>query len=234
MKKLFLLAAFAGITAFAKAQTTVTATVTTNGLAPVPAFKLGKPAAFFVFDTYLISTKRFSLEAAPDLGINLTNGQGWFGDTWLQANNKLDSAGRWTLSSAFNWSLIFTRHPDGTTTSTPYPTGRLRLKFLMDRHNAFDFESWYTKAVPLRDGIQGNYTSFQYIRIQPLGTFTASATLNLFHLQYSDGTKGFARALSGSIAHKSGLFIATQFTNRINATHVKAVHNFTIGYTRKL
>jgi hypothetical protein len=235
MKKLFLTLAIISIVGAVQAQS-ITALVTSNGLAPVPAFKLGKPAAFFVFDGNLITTKTFSLEAAPDLGINLTNGQGWFGDTWLQANKKLDSAGRWTFSTAINWSLIFTHHDDGSTTSTPYPTGRVRLKFVMNPKNTFDIESWYTEAVPLRDGIKGDYISFQYTRTQPIGpAFAASATVNLFHLDYNDGTKGFARSIIAVLSNRaSGVYIACQFTNDINATHVKSVHAFTVGITRTI
>ncbi|HTH93005.1 MAG TPA: hypothetical protein VL576_00805 [Candidatus Paceibacterota bacterium] len=235
MKKGFLtLIILVSIVSFAKAQS-ITAFVTSNGLAPVPAFKLGKPAAFLAFDGNIISTKRFSLEANPDLGIDLTNGQGWFGDTWLQGNLKLDTAGRWIASAAIDWSLIFVQQANGKTMSVPYPTTKLQMRFTMDPKNAFDLESWYTKAIPLSDGIAGTYTSFQYTRSQQLGsTYTISATANLFYLDYSDGTQGFARSISASLTHKSGVYVACQFTNDINAPHVTAVHAFTLGFTCKI
>lgn len=218
-----------------KAQTTISASYSTMGMAPVAAFKIPHPATFLVFDATLLKTDRFSWGVTPDLGVNMSNGQLWLGDTWMYGAFKLDSAGRWVASAAMDWSLVGSSQADGSTKSVPYPTGRLRLKFFMDSKNTFDVEWWSTRAVPLQDGIKGNYISFQYTRTQQLGSaFAVSGFVNLFHLDYSDGTKGFARSFIGSLSHKSGVYVACQFTNDINATHVHAGHAFTLGITRRL
>lgn len=232
MKKLIILALLAS-SSMGHAQS-VTATLTNFGMAPVPAFALRKPAAFVVFDAYLLKKKGFSIEVSPDLAINLTNGQGWFGDTWISVNKSLDTANHWLASVAVNWSIIFSEQSDGTMKSIPYPTERVRLQYVPNSKNTFDVEVWHTTTVPLKDGIKGEYVSFQYIRSQPMHAFVVAENLNLFHLGYSDGTKGFAGSCYTSVAHKSGFFIGYRYTHTISATHLTHAQSVIVGYTRKL
>lgn len=231
MKKI-LLVMFIATSSTAHAQT-ITATVTNFGMAPVPAFALKKPAAFFVYEGTLYKGKTFTLGVSPDLGINLTNGQGWFGDTWLSATKSLDTTGRFLASIAVNWSIIFSNQ-NGTTKSVPYPTERYRFQYIPDKKNLFDIEMWHTRAIPLKDGIRGSYISFQYTRSEKIHAYTLGGNANLFHLDYSDGTKGFAGAMYVSVMHKSGFFIGVKYMHTLNAVHVTHAQNVTIGYTRKL
>jgi hypothetical protein len=81
--------------------------VTNNGISPVPAFSLGKPA---LTANFYIHKKRFSYD--PDFGVGL-NGMPWYIDNWVRY--KLILRSRFNLGTGINGNLFFTEYktPEG-------------------------------------------------------------------------------------------------------------------------
>ena len=84
-----------------------TISLTNNGVAPIPAFSLGKPAMLVNFSIY---KKRFSYD--PNMAYRL-NGKPWFMANWF--HYKLIENPKFELRTGANFSLYFSHYetPDG-------------------------------------------------------------------------------------------------------------------------
>lgn len=238
MKKMFSLTFVILISWYSRAQT-VTAIVSNNGIAPIPAFSLNQPAAMVFLKTNI--TK--NLEFSPDITFDLRNGKGWFADTWIRWNQSLDTLNKWIATVGFDWSFFFQSYGtngDAITQTVRYPTYQAKLKFNQSKKNTFIFDYWYTYPATSEKqyGVKGSYVSLMYSRTQEYKKFTIGGNLNIFYISYSDGSKGFGSSYDGYVSHnKSGLFLGAQLIHSLSpqsSTNMKLNWNVSLGITRKL
>lgn len=229
-----LLVLFLGVTTL-KSQT-VTVITTTNGIAPIPAFTLGEPATLVFLNTNL--SKHFSF--SPDIAFSLKDGNFWFADLWLTYHTNLDSAKNWNMTIGVNCpSFVGGSTTDvignNVSTASAYSIGQLCLERKVGKSNLLVLNYWYLKAIDMSTGMKGSYLSLSYSIIKPIKDFSFALVPNLFYLNYSDGTKGFAGSLDAKFSHnKSGLFIAGQGMSPLVANKVKSGWNLSLGITRKM
>ncbi|MFA6355281.1 MAG: hypothetical protein WCW65_02560 [Candidatus Paceibacterota bacterium] len=215
---------------------TVTVVTTTNGIAPIPAFTLGEPAALVFLSTNLSEHFSFS----PDIAFSMKDGSFWFSDLWLRYHTNLDSAKKWTLIVAVDYPSFIggsATNAAGRKISTTeiYPTGQLCLEKKVRENNSLVLDYWYLKATDMITGIKGSYLSLSFYYNKPLKNLSFGLHPNLFYLNYSDGTKGFVGALDVKLSHnKSGLFFASQGISPLGAEKVRSGWNLSLGITRKM
>ncbi len=230
---LYLIAFLIGITSV-KAQTQTTFVVSTNGIAPIPAFNLGRPAILAFVKTPIVSRLTFE----PDFAFDLTNGKGWFADTWIRWYQPLDSSEKWVATVGFDWSLFFQPFqlapPSVPITQTVhYPTYQARLKFEPNKKHSVVADYWFTHPMEKEYGVMGSYASLCYTRTITKKTFSFVGKANAFFIGYSDGTKGFAASEDISVVHsKTGLFLNAQFLHTITANNVSPNWALAIGIER--
>ncbi|HVY35973.1 MAG TPA: hypothetical protein VG982_01700 [Candidatus Paceibacterota bacterium] len=236
MKKYWFFFIIFGIFSLTARTQTVTAIATTNGIAPIPAFTLNKPAALVYMNTSLGKDWEFD----PDVTFDLSNGNGWFMDIWNKKNFHLDTAGKFTLTVGADWSLFFQSYKDGkrVTQSVPYPTFEGKMRFVPDKKNSCTFDWWYTFATQKEFGVKGNYVSLMYTRSQEYKKITLLGDVNEFYINYSDGSRGLGASYDASIIHnRSGLFLGGQIVHSVSptsSTNIKFGWSVSVGITRKL
>lgn len=220
----------------ANAQT-ATFTFSQNGVAPIPAFTLGKPAGLVFFKTNL--TKH--LEFSPDVTFSLQDGRLWFSDLWFRYNFALDTANTWIATIGGDFPSYFGQPFTGARGENidqilRYPTCQAKLRHLFKDGNFIAFDYWYTQAIEAEYGVKGSYISLSYNWTKPLGKdFSFNTIPNVFFLSYSDGTNGFVSSLDASVSHtKSGLFIDLLGLTTITANNVNPTWSVSLGITRKL
>ena len=236
MKNLFMLfvVLFLGLNSIY--SQTVTVVTTTNGIAPIPAFTLGKPAALVFLSTNL--SKHFSF--SPDIAFSTKDGSFWFSDLWLRYHTELDSAKKWNMIVGVDYPSFIggsSTNASGKKISTIsiYPTGQLCLERKVGANHSLVLDYWYLKATDMSTGIKGSYLSLSFFYHKPLKDFSFGLHPNLFYLNYSDGTKGFVGALDVKLSHKkTGLFFASQGMSPLGADKVKSGWNLSLGITRKM
>lgn len=236
MKKLVILSFFALLSCTYIEAQEITAITTTNGIAPIPAFTLGKPAGLIFFETKL--NNHFSL--SPDVSFSLKDGNLWFSDLWIRYSFNPDTAKRWTVIIGVDYPAYIgksTIDENGRMISkvANYPTGQLCIKRNINKNNSITLDYWYLQAIDMTDGIKGSYLSLSYGFKKSLKTFSFGSNLNVFYLNYSDKTNGFAGSITAKLSHnKSGLFVSAQGMSPIKASKVNADWNASLGISRKL
>lgn len=234
MKKtlLFLLMVF--VATLASGQE-ITVIATNNGIAPVPAFTLGKPAGLVLMRMNL--TKH--LEFAPDINFSLEDGKLWFADLWLKYSFNLDSAKKWTAVVGIDFpsqvGQAFTFDGERIHQSVVYGILKSSLNYAINENNSVMLDYWYTYTSKLKYGVKGSYLSLLYTWKKPFKKFTIASNLNLFYINYSDGAKGLSGSVTTKLTHtKTGLFISTQEMSPLIAQKVNTEWNVSFGITRKV
>lgn len=236
MKRIFLLIFFGFLIPISSESQTITVLTTTNGIAPIPAFTLGEPAALLILDTKL--SKHLSL--TPDIAFSLKNGNLWFSDIWLRYTFNPDTAKKWAFivgldSPSFVGESTTNEVGKEIKRAANYSTAQLCVKRNVGKYNSIILDYWYLWAFDMTTGIKGNYISLSFNFMKPFEKFSLMSNPNIFHLNYSDGTKGFVGAIDFKLTHnKSGLFLASQGTTPISAKTVKSSWNISIGFSRKM
>lgn len=236
MKKLLLLLVILVCALQIKAQIrsqTVEISTTTNGIAPIPAFKLGEPAGLIFFNTSV--GKHFII--APDITFSLNDGKLWFSDVWVKYYWKLDSASRWTAIlgadfPSFIGQATIDNHGQKITKAENYPTGEIAIKYMLKNWDNITLDYWYLQALNMKTGIKGSYLSLSYNFSKNIwgDNFSIDCSPNIFYLNYSDGTNGFACSIKTSISHsKTGLFISTQEMAPLTVNNTTACWNISAG-----
>lgn len=236
MKNYFFITTFILCAYVCKGQSSAVFSITNNGIAPIPAFNLGRPSVSVFTEMKL--TKNLSF--CPDFALDATTGKGWYADTWLRWTQPLDSAGRWKAIVGFDWSYYFQAFELGTnkaiTQTVMYPTYQGKLIFSANSKSSFTTDFWYTYPISSEKeyGVKGMYISTKYTYSSHLGKkFDLSSGVNLFYINYSDGSNGFAASYDVSINHsKSGLFFTPQLLHSLSSqtqTKVKPNWNLTLG-----
>lgn len=237
MKQLLLIFSFLVLAVKSALAQTATFIFSQNGVAPIPAFNLGKPAGLVFFKTNLGKYLEFS----PDVTFSLKDGRLWFSDMWLRGNIPLDSTGRWIATIGVDFPSYFGQPFTGQSGEKidqilRYPTCQAKLRRTFKGGNTITFDYWYTQAIEAEYGVKGSYISLSCNWNKSLGAdFSFNAIPNLFFLSYSDGTKGFASSVNATVSHnKTGLFIDVLGLTSLTAKKVNPAYSVSLGITRKL
>lgn len=236
MKRLIVVLCVLSLSGYA--QSNATFAITNNGIAPVPAFNLGRPSVS-VFTEMKLSK---NLSFCPDFALDATTGRGWYADTWIRWTQQLDSTGRWKAVVGFDWSYYFQNFEVSTnkniTQTVMYPTYQAKLLFSPNDNNSITADCWYTYPIASEKqyGISGIYISTKYTNIKKISkAFNLVSGANLFYINYTDGSNGFASSYDANLIHnKSGLFVSPQILHSISPkeqTNVKFNWNISLGIT---
>ena len=220
-----------------RSQTT-TVIFTNNGIAPIPAFTLGKPAGLAFVNANISK----HIEIDPDVTFSLATGKLWFSDVWLKYSFWSDSTKKWLFTIGADFPSYFGQSYTDAAGKTIdqivlYPTAQLKVKHTINKNLTATLDYWYTQATKIEYGTKGSYISLStdWNKTLPKKVYSLELNPNVFYLTYSDGTKGLAGSFSVNLFHiKSGIFIGTQGLVPITVKSLKSTWNISVGLTRKL
>lgn len=217
---------------------TLTVMGTNNGIAPIPAFTLGKPAGLIFLKTNISK----HLEFSPDVAFNATNGKLWFTDLWLRYNwwAKKDTTKKTVVTVGVDFPSYFggTYMDQGKEISqlVVYYATQLKVKRFISKSLSVTADYWYSGPTEIKFGTKGHYLSISGEWEKELAKrYSFTINPNVFYLSYSDGTTGWAASTAVSIGHKkSGLFVGVSGLVPITSKQIKATWNISAGITRKI
>lgn len=221
----------------ANAQTTIFSKITSNGIAPIPAFTLGEPAWITTSNITLAKNFQFS----PTIGFGLLDFKMWFIDSWLRYNMPMFD-GKLIATAGFNYpgyvgekKVINNIKEDHIVRCL---NAQAKVQYVMNESNSLILDYWYI-LVPRTKGVQdyGHYLSLVYSLEKSIrGKLFFGSDINLFYLFYNseDLAQGLASSLEFFAGHKkTGLFIGTQFFVPINLPSEFA-WNVSVGIKKEL
>lgn len=213
MKKILFFALLVILPFGLNAQNALSFKMTTNGIAPIPAFTLGEPAGIISLNCNI--TKNFEID--PLVGFSLKDGKLWFSDSWLRYNIPM-LKGKLIVTAGFNFPSYVGEKIKVGGKEIDQITRCLNLqskfRYIINESNSLVFDYWYILVPRLETKDIGHYISLVYDWEKEIkGKVNLGVSVNAFYLTYQ-GEKpsdGFASSIETSLFHKkTGLFLGGQ------------------------
>lgn len=164
--------------------------LTNNGISPVPAFALGKPALMTGFS---IRKGNFSFSPALNYGID---GKPWVSNSWLRVQFPRK---KFTFRTGINWSLFFKRTNITENLQTfevqrvnKYLEFEAATTYKISENSSIQALCWYTKGIDI-DAVKYGYfysLSANISKIRLSNSVKLALKPNLFYIDNSIPFKG--------------------------------------------
>jgi hypothetical protein len=195
------------------AQNSLMFKATSNGIAPIPAFTLGKPAGIISLNCKLFN----NFEIDPLVGFSLNDGKLWFSDSWLRYNIPM-LKGKLIATAGFNFPSYVGEKIEVGGKAINQVTRCLNLqskfRYIINESNSLVFDYWYIFIPRSIANDSGHYISMVYDwKKELLKKIIVGAEINTFYLTYrgEKPANGFASSIEASLFHKkTGLFFGGQ------------------------
>jgi hypothetical protein len=163
-----------------------TASINSNGIAPIPAFSLDKPA---IFASLSLAKGRFSYDPTLAYGFDL---KPWFIDNWL--HYKFIARPTFEMRAGFNFSAFFSKYnlPEETILQVQrYFTTSLEAVYSFYTKSTMSFAYWNDRGQE-PGTIKGHFLSITGERsdINIGKYFLVSASLQVFYINYTGNNDG--------------------------------------------
>jgi|GEM_PF-3792235 len=215
---------------------TMTAFVSSIGIAPIPAFSLDD-ATCMIISNFKHRRFEFQYDYAYSLASD-SFGKGWFSDMWFRYNQPMGK--QTTATVGFDWSMFYQNFDipnsgNNIHQAVRYTTYQLKLNHLFKNSWRVTSDYWYTNPIEKEYGITGSYLGLTGNKFSSYKNISMSYSTNLFGLNYDNGTKGVAIAYEVSLSHnKTGLFVGTKLMHTISVDGLPLAWNVSFGINKQL
>jgi hypothetical protein len=173
--------------------------INSNGIAPIPAFSLGKPA---LIATLNLQKKRFSYDPQVSYGIDMIP---WIIDNWVHYRPIYKQ--KFELRTGINFSMFFSEYDAGDykiLQGQQYLTFEIAGIFKFSPKSSLSLMYWSDNGID-PGSIKGNFFNLAYDRtdIQIGESVLFSVNLQLFYLGYT--------------ANNDGLFISPRISSAVKS-----------------
>jgi hypothetical protein len=177
--------------------------VTNNGISPVPAFSLGKPAIMTVF-----TIKKGNVSFSPEFNYGI-DGKPWSSNNWLRVQFPLKKL---TFRTGINWSLFFKRTMVTENNQTfevqranKYLETEIAMFYKISEKTSLNFIWWHDNGIDIDAVRYGNFYSISasFNKILNSKTFNLDFRPNFFYLENAIPFEGTFISGIGIISYKN-------------------------------
>lgn len=194
--------------------------VNNNGISPVPAFSLGKPA---LMTSFFVQKGGFTFSPEFNYGLD---GKPWVVNQWLRFQKQ---HGRFLLRTGANMSLFFGR-VDSEIKLNQYLALEGFVSYRMSDRSSLNLLYWNSHGLDPMAVKSGHFLSLSanISKIPVTKTLLLELRPNLFYLQNTIPFKGLFVSAITSISHKK--YPVSIFAQAVQPISVKPTTNFNWNY----
>jgi hypothetical protein len=198
----------------AKLQISGNVSLNSNGMAPIPAFSLGKPA---IIAALTLAKKRFSYDPSVAYGLNL---RPWTIDNWL--HYRLIFKPKFELRAGFDFSMFFMEYDTGEDKilqGQQYLTAEIAGIYKISPQNSVTLMYWSDNGQD-PGSLKGNFYNIVYdqANIRIGNSLHLSVNVQLFYLDYTGNNDGLFISPKIALTYKDlPLSVFSQATQAITS-----------------
>jgi hypothetical protein len=194
--------------------------VNNNGISPVPAFSLGRPA---LMTTFFVQKRGFTF--SPEFNYAL-DGKPWVVNQWLRYQKQHE---RFTFRTGINMSLFFTRNEPNMKLNQ-YMALEGAMGYRLSKKSTLNLIYWYSKGLDPTAVKSGHFLSLSasISKIPVAKSLVLDLRPNVFYLTNKIPFKGVFVSAIASIAHKK--YPVSIFLQAVQPIKVSPVTPFNWNY----